>query len=219
MNKLYIRGLLTLFVCANLWVTPEARASQCAVDPPSKYIPAFRLVKSVDQKDFEVREFGNGIEVSNTSSNPIYVLPSQVNSSYIDKRINKQDKLLITTANAGIYLSNTPYINSSRCGDDGGVSDGKPIPQNASSVLMISSRNEIVNFPIEIVYIENLNYEVQLREYQDYKQRHSIFYGSFKLLFLCGCAIIFSFIVLGIQLLLRNTRERKAKTDRYGQYD
>ena len=208
MNKTRIFILLALFVCASLWFAPVAWASQCAVMPPSKHIPVFRLVQPTALKEFNIQEKDGKLEINNTSTAAIYILPRQTRSKIHSLKISVKDTALISIDNAAMYLDGAPGFHGSRCNDDGGVPDGQSIPTNKSTMLIVQVRGEVIRVPIEIAYIENPNYALQLRKYEEYKNQFYNFSGVLRMLLACGYMLLFFFLMIIVILIVRFLRKR-----------
>ena len=205
MNKTRLFILLALFVCASLWFAPAARARPCAAIPPSKHIPVFRLLQATAQKEFNIQEKDGKLEINNTSVDAIYILVIQSTPRIENLRIESKDTFLIQMNNASTYIANAPYFSS--CGDNG-VPDGQPIPPSKNTALTVHLGDEIIQVPIEIAYIENPNYALQLRKYEEYKNQFYNFSGVLRMLLACGYMLLFFFLMIIVILIVRFLRKR-----------
>ena len=196
MNKTRIFILLTLFVCASLWSAPAARASDCPYLPPDKYKATFMLNNSPPELDLAINQRIDGLDIRNTSSDPIYLLgyhsaadtlpiPSEITQTlpptmtiytritntglyywHIDQGWYLVQKDIMTLSVRNARNYLIGDIPNDYCGSDDGIPDGQTVPPPHDVVLKVLFKEKFIDIPVTIDYKLNPNYDVELEAYQ-----------------------------------------------------
>jgi hypothetical protein len=201
MNTFLMRVWLLLALIGGLWSTPVAQASMCPLQIPSKYIPVLHVAESIKHKAFDIREKGSALEIHNLSSDAIFLKNAQIDPT---------TTFTIDMYNAGAYMDKTPDMYCS----DGGVPDGKPVPQNIHTQFTLMLGLELVNVPVNIMYEANPDYARELRDYQEEQKRGQAYVKGIVVLGVVsfvGYAVLIIAGIVGAMFFLRWMLRRAAE--------
>ena len=195
MNKTRIFILLALVVCASLWFVPAAWASQCAVIPPSKYLPNFILKSPPINDGFELYQGTNAVAIRNVSSDPVYLLiphsapETQLSPPEVSQNLPEGMVIYHKVVAGSLYqwgfngtwylvkkdsliiswISPENYVIGELppgdCGYDHGVAEGKPLPPPQNTSIKLLFKGQFIDVSIAIEYKEDQNYEYRLKNY------------------------------------------------------